>query len=291
VGAARGDLPALLTDAPTDDYAIVEITLAWPALSPEHARIASALRLFVITRDPLDWIPGHGTAWSTAYANGDVLDELDVYVSLEEVRSRMEDADDPALAIAPFADAAVRTAAAIEPLLVSGGHAETAVRGGAPRLLEAIGETLELGVPSLTVRSDGWEPLGLGAIQDLVQEAFGPVDLDRSKVGLPPADEPEHFCPACRGERFGFPGALAEAQARMCPAHSEAATELTEARLSRARRSNPAGWRATGKASARINGLPEPASTPLPTRSGREPARNDPCPCGSGRKYKRCCGA
>jgi hypothetical protein len=22
-----------------------------------------------------------------------------------------------------------------------------------------------------------------------------------------------------------------------------------------------------------------------------EPGRNDPCPCGSGRKYKRCCGA
>ncbi len=24
---------------------------------------------------------------------------------------------------------------------------------------------------------------------------------------------------------------------------------------------------------------------------GRKPGRNDPCPCGSGRKYKRCCGA
>ena len=23
----------------------------------------------------------------------------------------------------------------------------------------------------------------------------------------------------------------------------------------------------------------------------RNPGRNDPCPCGSGRKYKRCCGA
>ncbi len=26
-------------------------------------------------------------------------------------------------------------------------------------------------------------------------------------------------------------------------------------------------------------------------RRGRKPGRNDPCPCGSGRKYKRCCGA
>ena len=31
--------------------------------------------------------------------------------------------------------------------------------------------------------------------------------------------------------------------------------------------------------------------TPRPVRGGEpEPGRNDPCPCGSGRKYKRCCG-
>jgi preprotein translocase subunit SecA len=28
-----------------------------------------------------------------------------------------------------------------------------------------------------------------------------------------------------------------------------------------------------------------------PITSDKAPARNDPCPCGSGRKYKRCCGA
>lgn len=26
-----------------------------------------------------------------------------------------------------------------------------------------------------------------------------------------------------------------------------------------------------------------------PIRAGEEPGRNDPCPCGSGRKYKKCC--
>jgi len=31
------------------------------------------------------------------------------------------------------------------------------------------------------------------------------------------------------------------------------------------------------------------ASTPL-TRGGSKPGRNDPCPCGSGRKYKKCHG-
>lgn len=28
-----------------------------------------------------------------------------------------------------------------------------------------------------------------------------------------------------------------------------------------------------------------------PIRVGQVPKRNDPCPCGSGKKYKKCCGA
>jgi uncharacterized protein YecA (UPF0149 family) len=27
-----------------------------------------------------------------------------------------------------------------------------------------------------------------------------------------------------------------------------------------------------------------------PIRAAETPGRNDPCPCGSGKKYKRCCG-
>jgi uncharacterized protein YecA (UPF0149 family) len=27
-----------------------------------------------------------------------------------------------------------------------------------------------------------------------------------------------------------------------------------------------------------------------PIKAEHEPDRNDPCPCGSGRKYKKCCG-
>ncbi len=33
--------------------------------------------------------------------------------------------------------------------------------------------------------------------------------------------------------------------------------------------------------------MPKPAPQPSETRV---PRRNDPCPCGSGKKYKRCCG-
>ena len=28
-----------------------------------------------------------------------------------------------------------------------------------------------------------------------------------------------------------------------------------------------------------------------PPESARDFGRNDPCPCGSGKKYKKCCGA
>ena len=27
-----------------------------------------------------------------------------------------------------------------------------------------------------------------------------------------------------------------------------------------------------------------------PVKAGKKPGRNDPCPCGSGKKYKKCCG-
>jgi SWIM/SEC-C metal-binding protein len=30
---------------------------------------------------------------------------------------------------------------------------------------------------------------------------------------------------------------------------------------------------------------------PAQTRAEKQPGRNDPCPCGSGKKHKRCCGA
>ena len=34
-----------------------------------------------------------------------------------------------------------------------------------------------------------------------------------------------------------------------------------------------------------------PTQKPAPVRAGKKIGRNDPCPCGSGKKYKKCCGA
>jgi preprotein translocase subunit SecA len=35
----------------------------------------------------------------------------------------------------------------------------------------------------------------------------------------------------------------------------------------------------------------EPEKSKPQTRAGSKIGRNDPCPCGSGKKYKKCCGA
>jgi hypothetical protein len=50
-----------------------------------------------------------------------------------------------------------------------------------------------------------------------------------------------------------------------------------------------------------LNSLPEPEpaepsaetaeTKPMPALAPAKPTLNGPCPCGSGRKYKRCCGA
>ncbi len=279
-----GELAGLLEAAPPGEYALLELAVDWPALEGSRERLAARTRVFVLTRDPLSWIAGRGRAWATANADGDTL-ELVVYLTLEALAHE----ERPVAAVARYAATAVGAGAQVEDLLVSGAYPSLAASGTVPRLLDRLDDDQTLAAPGVSMRSQGWEPVGLGAIQDLVQEAFGPVDLDRSLVRLRSVGPHDPDCAACRGERFGFPGDLESARPRLCPGHRGAAASVTEERIARARRSNPSGWRAMGKASARINGLPEPAGHPVPRRSAPTTGRNDPCPCGSGRKYKRCC--
>jgi len=48
---------------------------------------------------------------------------------------------------------------------------------------------------------------------------------------------------------------------------------------------------AEGGAPASPGEAPPRAGKPQPVRVGPQVGRNDPCPCGSGKKYKKCCGA
>jgi hypothetical protein len=285
------DLHELLADAPTGDYSLLELELGWDRLDEADEQFAAALRLFVITWDPLDWLPDRGFVWATTNADGDTL-ELPAYVTLGEVRSRLKAANGDVVAcFSPFGTTVIANALDSRGTILSGAHPDLAYRGGATALTAPREAEPGLLVTDVRAPVGRWEPLGLGAIQDLVQEAFGPVDFDRSQVALNQLGAPRSGCPACAGRRFGFPGDLTEAAEVMCPEHRSGAEQIMRLRIDRAQKSNGAGWRAIAKASARINGLPEPDLAPIPERhTAGTPRRNDPCPCGSGRKYKQCCG-
>ena len=43
--------------------------------------------------------------------------------------------------------------------------------------------------------------------------------------------------------------------------------------------------------SSNVSSTAAPGASRRPAAADKEPGRNDPCPCGSGKKYKKCCGA
>lgn len=241
---------ALLARPPLTDPKLLELAARWEGLPPEQARMADALRLFVVTWDPLEWLAPRPEVIATA--NAWPL-ELVVYVpvwSLADIARRKRTT--MAAVLAGLGGSAIITAAAHEDAVMSGRYAELAARGKVPDLLS--GET----APAVSEAAIGavsleWEDIGLGAITDFVQQALGPVEFDRSLVELTATDVPLPGCPACAGRRFKFPADLADSQDRMCRAHHKEADALIKRRMARAEASNPAGWRMMADASARLS--------------------------------------
>jgi len=154
-----------------------------------------------------------------------------------------------------MAGSAVVTAAEHAEDVVAGRYPDLAVAHAAPDLLADPAAGGALGVPRIQAEPPSWDDIGLGAITDIVQHAFGHVDLDRSLVELAILSPESPGCPACAGRRFGFPAYLGESQAAMCETHRREANAVIEERLRQANRSNPAGWAALGNATIR-NDLP-----------------------------------
>lgn len=50
-------------------------------------------------------------------------------------------------------------------------------------------------------------------------------------------------------------------------------------------------WMKDHEQELRAEGAPEQAKVETVVHEGPRIGRNDPCPCGSGKKYKKCCGA
>jgi hypothetical protein len=244
------DVRALLATPPLADTRLLELAARWEGLAPAQARMAEALRLFAVTWDPLEWLAPRPEAVATA---SPWPLEIVVYVpvwSLAEMAGRR--GTTMAAVLAGLGGRAVTTAAAHEDAVTSGRYAALAARGEVPGLLSGEPEAaLEEAV--ITGVSPEWEEIGLGAITDFVQQAFGPVDLDRSLVELSVTAAPRPGCPACAGRRFNFPADLGDSQERMCPAHRKEADAVTRRRIARAEASNPAGWRMLGDASARLS--------------------------------------
>jgi len=243
------DVQRLLAAPPVTQKKLLELRLAWSGLPAEQAWTADRLRVFVITWDPLEPLGGRPDGFATVNA-GPPGWELVVYLPIWSVLEQAGEQDGTvADVMAAKAASAVVAAAALSQREPAGG------RGGSWPAMDLLADDSAgtgLGTPEIGLVSPGWEDIGLGAITDVVQAAFGPVDLDRSPVELAVTGRPQPGCPACGGRRFGFPGDLAESQPRMCATHRVESDTVIRARLARANASNPDGWAALADATIRL---------------------------------------
>jgi hypothetical protein len=255
----------LLSSAPVTRKKLLELRLRWDDLPPGRTRMAEALRVFVLTWDPLELNSPRPPAVATA--NADPL-EVVVYVPRWSLMSGPE----PAVSVlGTLGGTAVATAAAYADDVVSGRYPALAAAREAPDLLSGPASGLSgpasgLGDPAeIRAVTGRWEDIGLGVITDIVQQAHGPVDLDRSLVELSPVPVPKPGCPACAGKRFGFIADLVESQELMCAPHRREAERVRRARFARAQSSNPVGWQAIIDASTRLSQphLPDGLATQL----------------------------
>lgn len=253
------DLQQLLAVTPVTDKKLLELALDWVGLPSVHAEVAALLRMFLITWDPLEHAPvpvARSTGWATLNIEHSDIDandsrgELVVYLPVWA-------AADEALARGGTLASVITTVAGNAVTTVAVNHLLAAVPSAVPVSLErqdlmtTAPEGQPLGTPQIRAVSPGWQEIGLGAITDIVQHAFGPVDLDRSAVELPPAPHPRTGCPACAGRRFAFPADLADSSDQMCTPHRGQAQNVIRTRLARANASNPDGWAALGQATIR----------------------------------------
>jgi hypothetical protein len=240
----------LLAEPPATEKKLLELGLAWNGLPSTQAWVAEQLRVFVITWDPLERLVPRPDGFASVNADPSGF-ELVVYLPVwTVVEKAVKQGGTVSAVLTAMAGSAVVIAAAQEQSATPAGRARR--QSSSPDLLCDPAAGVALGVPEVRLVSPHWEDIGLGAITDIVQNAFGPVDLDRSVVELAAAARPRSGCPACHGRRFGFPGELADAQPGMCPAHQGEAEKVIRTRLARANASNPDGWGALGDATIHL---------------------------------------
>ena len=152
----------LLADPPVSDTRLLELAARWQGLLPALAEMADALRLFVVTWDPLEWLAPRPEA--VASANAWPL-ELVVYVPVWSLADMARRRDTTVAAVlAELGGSAVTAAAAHQDAVTSGRYAELAAHGKVPDLLSGEPDPA-MGEAAITAVSPGWEDIGLGICQ------------------------------------------------------------------------------------------------------------------------------
>src|SRR4051812_13068387 len=142
----------MLPDAPAYERSLIELRAVWRELGEAHERVAARLRVFVLNWDPLGWL-GATEPRATATGDGDSF-ELVLYAPLDAVG-----------VLGDLCRSVVDVGVEQELLLTSGAYAQLATAGKVPGLLSATGALSVLGDPEFELADEGWEPIGLGAIQ------------------------------------------------------------------------------------------------------------------------------
>jgi hypothetical protein len=161
--------------------------------------------VFVLTWDPLETDAPRPDGFTAANPGSPGL-EIAVYVPIWRLIDLAAARREPAAAtLTAIAGSAVVTAAMHEQEVPAGRYPVLVVEHSAPDLLGDLPAGATLGPAVIGADPPSWEDIGLGAIQDAVQHAFGPADLDQSPVELEDLSPNQLGCPACKGRPFGFP--------------------------------------------------------------------------------------
>lgn len=218
-----------------------------------ESRLASVLRVFLLTWDPLEWNAGRGTAFATATRRPEGFG-LVLYVPYWHARAQADgDPDGLAGLLGRLGESVLAVAVEHEASLAAGDYAGRVHAGELPALLSRVPDASSRPPPAIGLVGDGWQKLQFDVIEDLAQDAFGPADLDRTPVVFRPAATHHPGCPGCEGRSLAFPDGLRDAQTTICSVHRGEALEVITARLDHAKESNPEGWEALLDAGRRID--------------------------------------
>jgi len=146
--------------------------------------MAAAVRVFVINWDPLEFQAPRPDGFAAVNA-GSLGLEIALYLPcwrLAELATARHSTI--AAVIGELAGSAIVTAAEHAEDVVAGRYPDLAVARTAPDLLADPEAGGALGMPRIQADPPSWDDIDLGAITDIVQHAFGHVDLDRSLVEL-----------------------------------------------------------------------------------------------------------